>query len=159
MKCTYHPDVETSLRCGKCGKPICPREMVQTAVGLRCPDCARLKKLPTYQVTGLYYLRAGGAGLGMAIVCGAAWGLLAPFISSFFFLLNILLGAAAGFAIGEVMGLAVNRKRGTGLAVTGSIAVVISYLVAVFVPWGMPFSFFDILAVAAGVFMAVIRIR
>jgi hypothetical protein len=157
MKCAYHPSVETNLTCGKCGKPICPREMVQTPVGLRCPDCANLKKLPTYQVSGAYYLRAGGAGLGMALVCGAAWALLATFIH--FFLLNIVLGAAVGFAIGEVMSLAVNRKRGTGLAVTGGIAVVISYIIGIIVPWGMYFSFFDILAVAAGVFMAVIRIR
>ena len=157
MKCAYHPDVETSLTCGKCGKPICPREMVQTPVGLRCPDCANLQKLPTYRVTSVYYLRAAGAGLGMALVCGAAWGLLATVIP--FFLLNILLGAAAGFAIGEVMGLAVNRKRGAGLAVMGGMAVVISYVVGLVVPWGMYFSFFDILAVAAGVFMAVIRIR
>lgn len=157
MKCTYHPDVETSLSCGKCGKPICPRDMVQTPVGLRCPECARLKKIPTYQVSGAHYLRAAGAGLGMALVCGAAWGLLANFVP--FFLLDILLGAAAGLAIGEVMGLAVNRKRGTGLAVMGGIAVVISYIIGIIVPWGMYFSFFDILAVAAGVFMAVIRIR
>ena len=157
MKCAYHPDVETSLRCGKCGKPICPKDMVPTPVGVRCPDCARLKKLPTYQVSGVYYLRAAGAGLGMAIACGAGWGLLANVIP--FFLLNIVLGAAAGFAIGEVMGLAVNRKRGAGLAVMGGMAVVISYVVGLVVPWGMYFSFFDILAVAAGVFMAVIRIR
>jgi hypothetical protein len=157
MKCAYHPDVETSLRCGKCGKPICPRDMVQTPVGVRCPDCAKLKKLPTYQVSGVYYLRAAGAGLGMAIACGAIWGLLANVIP--FFLLNIVLGAAAGFAISEVMGLAVNRKRGTGLAVVGGMAVVISYIIGLVVPWGMYFRFFDILAVATGVFIAVIRIR
>lgn len=157
MKCAYHPDVETSLRCGKCGKPICPKDMVQTPVGARCPDCAGLQKLPTFQVSGLYYLRAVGTGLGMAMVCGVAWGLLATFIP--FFLLNIVLGAAVGYAIGEVTGLAVNRKRGTGLAIVGGGAVVISYLTAVFVPWGMYFSLWDILAVAAGVFMAVMRLR
>ena len=157
MKCAYHPDVETNLTCGKCGKPICPKEMVQTPVGLRCPDCAGLKKLPTYQVSSAYYLRAAGVGLGMALVCGAAWGLLAAFIP--FFLLDIVLGAAAGLAIGEVMSLSVNRKRGIGIAVMGGIAVVISYIIGIIVPWGTYFSFYDILAVAAGVFMAVIRIR
>ena len=157
MKCTYHPNVETNLRCGKCGKPSCPRDTVQTPVGARCPECARLSKLPTYQISGTYYLRAAGAGLGTALVCGAIWGLLGTLLP--FFLLDIALGAAAGFAIGELMSLAVNRKRGTRLAVMAGIMVVISYIIGVLVPWGTYFSFIGILAVAAGVFMAVIRIR
>ena len=157
MKCAYHHDVETNLRCGKCGKPICPRDMVQTPVGVRCPDCARLRKLPTYQVTSGYYLRAAGAGLGIAIVCGAAWGAISLFIPFFFF--NLLLGAAVGYAIGEVMSRAVNRKRGTWLVIMAGIAVAVSYLIAVFVPWGMSFSLFDILGVAAGIFVAVLRLR
>ncbi len=37
--CTRHPQVETGLRCGRCQTPICPRCMIYTAVGLRCPDC------------------------------------------------------------------------------------------------------------------------
>jgi len=58
MKCATHPQVETNLRCGKCGKLICPKCMIQTPVGARCLDCARLYKLPTYQVSTKYYLRA-----------------------------------------------------------------------------------------------------
>jgi hypothetical protein len=131
--------------------------MVQTAVGVRCPECAGLKKLPTYQVNSVYYLRAAGAGLGIALLCGAAWGFLNSLLS--FFLFSILLGAAAGFAIGEVVSLAANRKRGNGLATVGGTAVVISYIIGVLVPWGTGFSLIDILAVAAGVSIAVIRIR
>ena len=83
MRCATHPEVETNLRCGKCGKPICPKCLVQTPVGARCSDCARLHKLPTYHVSTQYYLRAMGSGLGMAIACGVAWGIigwLIPFI-------------------------------------------------------------------------------
>ncbi len=35
MKCATHPEVDTNLRCGKCGKPICLRCLVQTPVGDR----------------------------------------------------------------------------------------------------------------------------
>ena len=42
MKCGNHTEAETSLKCGKCGKLICPKCMVQTPVGSRCKDCARL---------------------------------------------------------------------------------------------------------------------
>jgi hypothetical protein len=157
MKCTYHPDVETNLRCGKCGKPICPRDMVQTPVGARCPDCAKLSKLPTYQVPTKYYLRAAGAGLGMAIVCGIVWGLIGLIIP--FFYLNLLIAAGIGYAIGEVVGLSVNRKRGTRLAVVAGSSVVISYLVGILTPWGLHFGFFDLLSVALGIFIAVTRLR
>ena len=157
MKCATHPEVETNLRCGKCGKLICPRCMVQTPVGARCRDCARLYKLPTYRVSAGYYLRAIGTALGMAIVCGIVWGLVRIFVP--FFLLNILIAAGVGYAIGEVVSLSVNRKRGNGLAAVAGIAVLISYLVNILLPLGGYFSLFDILALAVGIFMAVNRLR
>ena len=160
MKCATHPEVETNLRCGKCGKPICPKCMVQTLVGARCPDCAKLHKLPTYRVSAKYYLRAIGTALGMAIVCGVVWGLVGIFLR--FFLLNFLLAAGVGYVIGEVVSLAVNRKRGRGLATVAGIAVVISYLVSIFLPVGLHLSLFhllDLLALALGIFVAVTRLR
>ena len=160
MKCATHPEIETNLKCGKCGKPICPKCMVQTLVGARCPDCARLYKLPTYRVSTKYYLRAVGTALGMAIVCGVVWGLIGSFVPYF---LNLLLAAGAGYAIGEVVSLSVNRKRGTGLATIAGIAVAISYLVSLLLPWGLPFGlsfhFLDLLALALGIFVAVTRLR
>jgi hypothetical protein len=165
MKCAYHPDVETNLRCGKCDKPICPKCMVQTPVGARCPDCAKLYKLPTYRVSTKYYLIAVGTALGMAIVCGIAWGVVRAFVSLTFFnlLLNLLLAAGVGYAIGEVVSLSVNRKRGTGLAAIGGVALVISYLVSIpfnlFLNFGAGFHLLDLLALALGIFVAVMRLR
>ncbi len=164
MKCAAHPEVETNLRCGKCGKPICPRCMVQTPVGARCPQCARLYKLPTYRVPLPYYLRAVGTALGMAAATGVLWGVLRGVIPFFFF--SILLGPAVGYAIAEVVGLAVNRKRGRGLAAVASLGVALSYLVSIgFGIWfgGIPFGVFrivlDLLAVGLGIYVAVTRLR
>src|ERR687897_543539 len=39
--CVNHPKVETRLTCSNCGDPICTRCMVTTAVGQKCPRCAR----------------------------------------------------------------------------------------------------------------------
>ena len=86
MKCAEHPKIETNLTCGKCGKPICPKCMVQTSVGIRCKECANLKSLPTFQLTPLYYLRALGAGIGMGIICGLAWWAVYLFLPFFFIL-------------------------------------------------------------------------
>lgn len=170
MRCAYHPNVETGLRCGKCGKPICPKCLVQTPVGARCPDCARLHRLPTYRVSTGYYLRAVGTGLGMAIVCGIAWGVIGGFLTHSFYLnLNLLLAPGTGYAIGEVVSLSVNRKRGTGLAIVGGIALVVSYLISnIRLLQGMFFLWFsfspfylvlDLLALALGILVAVTRLR
>ena len=166
MQCAAHPEVETNLSCGKCGKPICPRCMVQTAVGARCPECARLYKLPTYRVSRQYYLRAAGTALGMAVVTGVFWGVLRGFIP--FLIISLLLGPGVGYVIGEVVGRAVNRKRGRGLATVASLGVVLSYLVSIFLlsvvmPWGFHLGGFgillDLVAVGLGIFVAVTRLR
>lgn len=166
MKCAAHPEVETNLRCGKCGKPICPRCLVQTPVGARCSECAKLYKLPTYRVSVQYYLRATGTALGMAIVCGVIWGVVANFLP--FIFLNLLLGGGVGYVIGEIVSLSVNRKRGKGLAAIAGVGVVMSYLVSIFLPWGLllgllHLSLFrvviDLAAVALGIFVAVMRFR
>lgn len=163
VKCSTHPGVETNLRCAKCGKPICPKCMVQTPVGARCRDCAGLYKLPTYSVSAKYYLRAAGVGLGAALVTGLIWGTIEaslPFITSLLLIiLNFLLAAGVGYVIGESVSLSVNRKRGTGLAVVAGLAVVISYLVSIVVPWGVGFLLLDLLALAVGIFLAVTRLR
>ena len=161
MKCAYHPDVETNLRCGKCGKPICPRCMVQTPVGARCPDCARLYKLPTFRVTTRYYLRAAGAALGMAVITGIVWWLLQGFLQ--FLFLNLLLAAGAGYAIGEVVSLSVNRKRGPWLASIAGIGVVMSYLVNILLWGGFSFGLvyiaLSIAALVLGIYIAATRLR
>lgn len=43
-KCSYHPNIDTEMSCAECGKPICPKEMVLTPVGYKCPEHARLKR-------------------------------------------------------------------------------------------------------------------
>ena len=170
MRCAYHPDVETNLGCGKCGKPICPRCLVQTPVGARCPDCARLYRLPTYRVSTRYYLSAIGAGLGVAAIYGVAWGAAEWVIPVFS--LNLLLAPVAGYVIGEVASLSVNRKRGRGLAVTGGVATALSFAVSIYFHGlfsGVSFSrvlsldpfsiVYNLVALALGVFIAVSRLR
>jgi hypothetical protein len=135
--------------------------MVQTPVGARCRECARLYKLPTFRFATVDYLKATGTALGMAIVVGLAWGFITNLVS--FIYLNILLAAGVGYAIGEVTSLSVNRKRGPWLAVVGGIAVVIGYAVNVFTFGDIPSLglrlIIELIGLGAGIYMAVNRLR
>jgi hypothetical protein len=39
--CAYHPSRPTTLRCNRCGNPICTACAVRTPVGYRCKTCVR----------------------------------------------------------------------------------------------------------------------
>jgi hypothetical protein len=138
--------------------------LVQTPVGARCRDCAQLQKLPTFQVTTGYYLRAIGTAVGMAFACGAAWWKINTLWLPIG--LDFLLASGFGYAIGEVVGRAVNRKRGRGLAVIAGAGVVLCFVISIFPPWGywlVPLGGLNLalslLAVALGVWVAVSRVK
>jgi membrane associated rhomboid family serine protease len=65
MTCYRHPGRETYVACSNCLRPICTDCMVQTAVGIKCPECAGvpsgMKKVKTSAQ------RAVGTGEGMLV--------------------------------------------------------------------------------------------
>src|SRR5947207_2960930 len=95
LRCAAHPGVETYLRCGRCETPICPRCLVQTPVGARCRSCARLRRLPIYDVGPRFLVRGAVAGLAAAIVGGV----VVQVLPSFGLLLRLVLGAVYGYAV------------------------------------------------------------
>jgi hypothetical protein len=123
VRCAAHPDVETGLRCGRCDTPICPRCLVMTPVGARCRDCAQLRAHPLYDVRPLHYLKATAAGLAVAVVGG-----LVVANIPFFAMLGLMF---LGYATGEAVSYAANRKRGRGLAAIAAAATVLGPLIAI----------------------------
>lgn len=81
--------------------------------------------------------------------------------------LNLLLAPAIGYGMGEVISLAVNRKRGRGLIVIAGIALIISYIISIaasaLLGSGLPIGLFniiyDLIAIALGIFVAATRLR
>lgn len=132
--CATHPNVETGLACGRCGTLICPRCLVQTPVGARCKPCARLRRLPMYDVTPLAVSKAVGASLALGAAMGAVWGVLFPGGIGFLLLLAFFIGPPIGYFFADVLGRVTNRKRGPvmqGIAVGGLVfAWVVKSLVA-----------------------------
>ena len=127
--CNWHPDTETRLFCGQCGKSMCTQCMVQVPVGIRCRECGRTERLPTFDVQPAYFLRALGVAAVASIVGGLLWFWLnlqfggVPFVSSIF-------GLAVAYAIGELISRAVNKKRGVGLAWIAGGGMVVAYLIS-----------------------------
>jgi hypothetical protein len=58
--------------------------------------------------------------------------------------LNLLLALGAGYVIGEVTSISVNRKRGPLLATIGGAGVFLSYVISILSPWGFSFHLFDL---------------
>lgn len=126
-------------------------------MGARCSECAALKRLPTYEITPLQYLKAVAVGSGLAIALGITWTFLWKLIPIYF--LNLFLAAGVGYALGEVISISVNHKRGIGLQIIGSFCVALSYTVVYLSPWGVVFRLYDLLVLAVGIFVVVGRLR
>ena len=129
MQCATHPSVETELTCGRCDRPICPRCLVQTPVGARCRQCAGVRRLPTFEVSPAYAARGLAASLVAGTVVGAVWaGLLSNNLGFVgFFVFFVALGI--GYAVGETVSWATNRKRGPTLQGIAVVGVVEAYLI------------------------------
>ena len=122
VPCSYHPNVMTGLRCSRCGKPICPQCAVRTPVGLRCPDCAGVRGLPTYRTGSSSLLRAGGAGFLVAITTAVAW----RFFPDWQFYWCLILG----FGTVEAMARFAGNKRGADLQILAIGIVTIGLLLS-----------------------------
>lgn len=140
-ECSFHPGVETGVRCVSCGRPICPKDFVETPVGYKCPDCAR--QLPSVR-RGARPAQVGKAALAAAAVgCGGAFVL--AFLGVYDLIVAILLGVLTGEA----------ARRASGGHRSGQIAAV----AAVSVASGTFFAGFDLLSTGLAVAAAILYVR
>lgn len=106
LYCTVHPDRETSLRCNKCGRPMCTECAVLTPVGYRCKECVRgqqerFLKASRRDDIVVFVLCALVSGVMLAIEK------LLPIPLIFL----LLLGIPAGGLVAEIAFRAVGRRR------------------------------------------------
>ncbi len=127
LYCAIHPTTETLLRCNKCGKPICPRCGIRTPVGVRCRECARLRRAPLYMVDPGHYLLAAVVALPASFLAGLIMQQVGIFFAFF-------LGAAVGGLVGEVVYRATGGKRGTHLALLVCVCIVAGALASALSP-------------------------
>ena len=144
--CSFHPNVETRLRCNKCGTPICPKCAVQTPVGFRCPQCVRSQQAIFYTATPLDYIIAAAVGLVASTVAAFIMGRLGIFLALF-------LGPVAGGVIAEVVRWATGGRRGrwmwlvvSGCIAVGALVAAFSPLLLLFTPQGLPYLSISVFA-------------
>lgn len=105
--CACGSKIQTRLRCSRCGKPICPRCMVSSPVGYRCPQCSRGQRSVVYDPSVSGLIKAAGVGLIVSAAIGFFWGSY----PSWGFYMALLMG----FGVAEAIAKVANYKRGREL--------------------------------------------
>jgi B-box zinc finger len=116
MYCANHPKTETTLRCNKCEKPICPKCAVQVPTGYRCKECVRGQQKVFETAEWMDYLL-----MFFVVAILSFLGSLVAFRLGFFI---ILLAPIAGGGIAEVARLVTRRRRSRRLFILAAIAAV-----------------------------------
>lgn len=120
MQCYRHPKVETAVSCGKCDRPICPQCMIPGPAGMRCPDCASLRKTALYQIAP--------ARLALAVVAALVTGVVGAFLMTALGFFVFFVGPLYGGFVAEAVLRAAGRKRGRVLEVIGVGGIIVGAL-------------------------------
>lgn len=108
--CYRHPQTETSLRCNRCNKPICPRCARRTPVGFRCPDCLREHEDKFYTGANTDYLLAALIALPLSVIAGGLFTFILGRLP-FFILLSLFVAPAVAGLIAETVRWVVKKRR------------------------------------------------
>jgi hypothetical protein len=114
--CYRHSGRETNVSCSDCGRPICTDCMVYSAVGIKCPECAKLPRSAIVSLKPNRAARAAATAFGFGLLM--AFGIV--FLQSVGLFFALILGYLIGLAMGELVLAASGRYRAP---VTGWIAV------------------------------------
>lgn len=161
--CPRHPDVETNLRCGKCGQFICPRCMVQTPVGARCQDCAKPVRNPAFSPSTSEGARAVFTGALVAGALGFLLSIVVSLVHRYVPVLMIVVSIAGlagiGYLTGEVVYRMSGYKRSRGLSYLAGLCAFVGWAIAaVLYPFGFV-GIWALLGLGVGVYVAMGRLR
>jgi hypothetical protein len=129
--CANHPGVETSLRCNKCGKPICARCAVRTPTGYRCKECVRGQQKIFITAGWVDYLLGFITASVLSFLASLLMGLISGIAGLFGWLIIIVASPTAGMIIAEGVRFATRRHRAPSLFITVAVAVVVGALPAI----------------------------
>ena len=131
MRCYRHPDRETRVSCATCGRPICTECMIQTEVGIKCPDDAQLPRGARVGVMKMDQIaKSSLAGVAVALL-GA---LIVYYVLPQIGFGRLILSALAGYGAGTLIHRAGGRNGGPlAMAISGG-AVALAFAPALVQP-------------------------
>lgn len=121
--CENHPNVESTLRCNRCNKPICAKCAVLTETGYRCRECVRQQQKTFDTATSIDYVIA----IAIALILAFIGSVIVRSIGFF----TIFLAPVAGIVIAEAIRRAIQRRRSKLLFQATAIATAIGALLPV----------------------------
>jgi hypothetical protein len=130
LHCANHPNVETLLRCNRCGKPICLNCAELTDVGYRCKECIRgvqdiyFNAVPTDNIVA--FVVALLVTAVAAPIAGLVFGLIR--FGFFSLILAVIIGGTAGGILAQIIRSAIGRRRGRYLRYYALAGIVVGVL-------------------------------
>lgn len=126
--CANHPGVETSLRCNKCGKPICARCAIRTPTGYRCKECVRGQQKIFNTAGWVDYVLGFITAAVLSFLASLLMGLISGIAGLFGWLIVIIASPTAGMIIAEGVRFVTRKHRSRSLFITIAAAVVVGAL-------------------------------
>lgn len=127
--CANHPETETSLRCNRCGKPVCVKCVELTEVGYRCKDCIREQQNTFFNAETKDYFVLAIVSFVLAALATPIIELLLGMLGLFFgIILAVFLGPAVGGAAATIIRRSVGRRRGRYMGLVGVVAIILGVL-------------------------------
>ena len=161
--CAAHSSVETSLKCARCSKLICPRCMVSSPVGYRCRACSTGVSRVALNISFNEFFKALSISVIGAMGCGVSLALLIDLLTRSLVLANVtgyiilILLAIFSYYLGGVISLLVNRKRGKALKLIAGVGVLIMFGATIF-GGGMVVSVGFLVSLVLSIWLAVVKL-
>jgi hypothetical protein len=144
--CVNHPNIETGLRCNRCGDPICARCAVRTPVGYRCEKCVREQQAIFYTGLPVDYIIAAVVSLPV----GAVGAYIASYLGLFF---SFFVSPVAGALVADLAWRAVGRRRSRYLWLVVCGAILVATLGVALYQAGATFTSADLLRLDLGIYV------
>ncbi|MEZ4771011.1 MAG: tetratricopeptide repeat protein [Caldilineales bacterium] len=131
--CVNHPTTETTLRCNRCGRPVCLKCVKLTDVGYRCKDCIREQQNSFFNAENTDYVIVAVVSFLLAAVAGPIIGALLGIFGLFFgIIIAVFLGPAVGGIAATIIRRSVGRRRGRYMGAVAVVAIILGVAIGAF---------------------------
>jgi hypothetical protein len=118
--CANHPETETTLRCSRCEKPICPKCAVLTPTGYKCKECVRGQQKAFNTAQWFDY--------PLAFLIASGLSFLGSLIAPRLYFITIFVAPIAGSLIAEIVRAVLQRRRSPQLYLWTAIGTAVGSL-------------------------------